>query len=247
MDAVQQAGHTADALLLHGAGAGGWEWNIWGRVLAAHGIRAATPDLQPVATGLQHTLLDDYLDQARQARELCDPGGTILIGASLGGWIAQALAAEHPPLALVLINPLPPRPEAMQLPERSFPPEHIPWRRNASLAGTRRAVPDADEAACVYAFERWRDESSAALAEAWRSRPLPAPKCPALIIVSADDEDVPPAVSLALARRTGADVMQVPGSHAGPLLGRQAAEHAGRAVEWIRRACPPLALLDGQP
>src|SRR5690606_7622699 len=109
----------------------------------------------------------------------------------------------------------------------------------ASLAGTRRALPDADEAACLYAFDRWRDESSAMLAEAWISRLLPAPRCPTLIIVSSDDEDVPPAVSLALAQRLEAEVIGVPGSHAGPLLGRQAAEIAERVVEWLSRTCPP--------
>jgi hypothetical protein len=59
------------ALLLHGAGGGGWEWNAWRGVLAASGIEAVTPDLRPAAGGLARTTFDDYLAQARSASRRC--------------------------------------------------------------------------------------------------------------------------------------------------------------------------------
>ena len=95
------------ALLLHGAGGGGWEWNIWRGVFAAGGIEPVAPDLQPAAAGLAATTFEDYLQQARAALAAL-PRPRAVIGASLGGLLAMALpdAAD----ALVLMNPLPPSP-----------------------------------------------------------------------------------------------------------------------------------------
>ena len=54
------------ALLVHGAGGGGWEWNVWRGVFEAAGIAVAAPDLQPVAAGLATTGFDDYLRELRR-------------------------------------------------------------------------------------------------------------------------------------------------------------------------------------
>ena len=51
------------AVFVHGAGGGGWEWNIWRRVFAASGWHTTAPDLQPVAAGLAATRLDAYAEQ----------------------------------------------------------------------------------------------------------------------------------------------------------------------------------------
>ena len=55
------------ALLIHGAGAGGWEWNLWREVFAARGIDSRAPDLQPSPAGLEATTLEDYRGQTRAA------------------------------------------------------------------------------------------------------------------------------------------------------------------------------------
>lgn len=220
----------ASALLVHGAGAGGWEWNAWRGVFGAAGIRVEAPDLAPSAAGLEHTGLGDYLQQVRDAlRRL--PRPRALAGASLGGLLA-AMAADDAD-ALVLVNPLPPAPWHAQLPPREWP-GIVPWRRDARLASTRRAVPDADDASALFAFRHWRDESGAVMRAAYAGVDIEPPACPVLCIASQLDEDVPPALTAALALAWNADLLRVDAlSHAGPLLGRDAAKAAAQALAWL--------------
>jgi pimeloyl-ACP methyl ester carboxylesterase len=215
-------------LLIHGAGGGAWEWNVWRRVYAAAGYDVVTPALQPAAGGLESTTLQHYLAQLRAAWPGRPP---LLVGASLGGLLALALAAERDCAALVLINPLPPAAEAASLPPRDYPPR-IEWGRGASLAGTRLALPDADDAACAYAARRWRDESGQVLAQARAGVSLPSPRCPVLVLGSVLDDDIPIAGTAALAARLGASFWRLSGSHVGPLLGRQAAGVAAAVLGW---------------
>lgn len=216
---------------LHGGGGGAWEWNVWARMFAAHGWQVHAPDLQPSPRGLAATTLGDYIAQARASLESL-PQPRVVIGASLGGLLALANAALAD--ALVLINPLPPQPWHEALPEFSKEGDIVPWASTASLAGTRRALFDADEATCLYAFRRWRDESTAVLREAHEGISLPMPACPVLMIVSGKDDNVPAIVSLAFAEALGASVLRLPdASHVGPLLGRGAAGAAAQAVDWL--------------
>jgi len=218
-------------LMIHGAGGGGWEWNVWRRVCAAAGFAVATPTLEPAAAGLEATTLDDYLMQLRANWPARPP---LLVGASLGGLLALALAAGRDCAALVLVNPLPPAPEAARLPAHAGYPARIPWGRDASLAGTRRALPDADEAACAYSARRWRDESGRVLTEARAGLALATPRCPILVLGSVADEDVPIELGAALAARLSASFWRLPGSHVGPLLGRQAASVAAAVLGWAQ-------------
>ena len=39
------------AVLVHGAGGGGWEWAAWARVFAAAGLSVAAPDLRAAPAG----------------------------------------------------------------------------------------------------------------------------------------------------------------------------------------------------
>lgn len=220
----------ASALLLHGAGGGGWEWNVWRGVLSAHGIRAIAPDLMPAAAGLAATTLEDYLRQARDALESL-PRPRALVGASLGGLLAMMVAEVAD--ALVLVNPLPPAPWASRLPDREWP-DIVPWRRDARLAATRRALPDADDASALFAFRHWRDESGAVLRAARRGIAVSFPPCPVLCLASAQDEDVPATLTRELAAQWQADLMQLlPASHVGPLLGRDAATVAAQVGAWL--------------
>lgn len=218
------------ALLLHGAGGGGWEWNLWRGVFAASGIEVAAPDLQPAAGGLEVTTFDDYLAQARTAlRALLRPRA--VIGASLGGLLAMACADEAD--ALVLVNPLPPRPWSASLPSKEWP-DVVRWRGDARLASTRRALPDADDATALFAFRHWRDESGAVLRSAQAGIDIAKPQCPVLCVVSTKDEDVPPTLTRALAREWDAELLQSASpSHAGPLLGRSAAALAAQVAGWL--------------
>lgn len=218
------------ALLIHGAGGGGWEWRIWQGVCEAHGWTVQAPDLQPAAGGLQQTHWRHYVDQLRVALAAL-PRPRILVGASLGG----LLAASHADAAdaLIVVNPLPPAPWHSRLPARQWP-DVVPWRSEARLSSTRRALPDADDATALFAFRRWRDESGQVLRAAAAGIEVPAPTCPALVITSMRDDDVPPEVSRELATAWNAGFLLSPaGSHVGPLLGRSAADTAAQAVSWV--------------
>lgn len=221
------------ALLVHGAGGGGWEWNVWRGVLEAAGFQVAAPDLVSVRGDVAATRLQDYQAQVRAALAAL-PRPRVLVGASLGGLLA--LDAAEGADVVVLVNPLPPVPWHVDMPARDWP-DVVPWRRAARLSGTREAMPDADDATTLFAFRHWRDESGAVLREAWRGVATERPACPMLCVASAHDDDVPPSITRAMAEAWGADVLQaVSGSHVGPLLGREAAGIAAQAVEWLNRA-----------
>ena len=220
------------ALLVHGAGAGGWEWNVWRDVLEASGLVIAAPDLQPSPDGLAATRLDDYVAQMAQALAAL-PRPRAVVGASLGGAIALRLARDAD--ALVLVNPVPPAPWHAQLPRREWP-DAVPWRRDARLESTRRALPDADPASALYAFRRWRDESGAVMREARAGVEAVFDPVPTLCIASGDDADVPAAATRALAASLGAGVWELSdASHTGPLLGREAPRVAARVAGWLSR------------
>ena len=230
----KRANAATTVVCVHGAGGGGWEWAIWARVLAARGFAVIAPDLQPVAAGIEATRLADYHAQVLQwCRGVGEP--IVLVGASLGGRLALLAARGAAASALVLVNPLPPEGLLRADPPR---PPRVPWGHERSLAGTRRAMADADTAARLYAFRRWRDESGAALDEVCAGFPIEPQTCPVLVLASECDEDVPAAGSRALAVALAADFeLLSAATHVGPLLGRNAATTAERVAAWIERSC----------
>lgn len=226
------ADNAPTVLAIHGAGGGGWEWAIWQRVWAAAGLPLLAPDLMPATAGLAGTRLDDYLAALRAAAQpLPRP---LLIGASLGGLLALALAAPLQARALVLVNPLPPAGIAPRPPARRYEGAVVPWGSRRRLASTQRSLADADAAAVLWAFRRWRDESAAVLQRAVAGLGVQWPDCPVLVLASRDDEDVPFAASQAVAAACGATFWPLQSSHVGPLLGRDAAALAARVLAWAQ-------------
>ncbi len=223
------------AVLVHGAGGGAWEWNVWLGVLRAHGIDPHALELQPTAAGLAMTTLEAYASQVR-ARLLTLPRPRVIVGASLGGLLAAMCAADAD--ALILVNTVPCRPWHSQFPARQWSGV-VHWQRDARLATTRDGMDDADAASALFAYRRWRDESGAALGTAWAGVEVDRPTCPVQFLVSEADDDVPPAVSLAMAGEWGArSVEALTASHLGPLLGKAAAPAAEQAVAWLNHALP---------
>lgn len=214
--------HTA--IFVHGAGGGGWEWAIWARVFTARDWNVLAPDLHAATDGLAATRLADYVEQVRgwcASRAL-----PVLIGASLGARLA--LAAADLAAALVLVNPL--------LPKTGLAPRPaiVPWGARRKFESTRRAMPDADDAAVLFAYRRWRDESGAAIGEAFAT-PLPsAPSCPVLVFAGETDTDALAAHTRAWAHVHDVEFRLVPNAgHLGPLLGRTAAHCAEIAADWL--------------
>ena len=221
----------ASVLFIHGAGGGGWEWNIWTRVFQAHGFDVHAPDCLPLTSGLAKTRLQDYQLQMQQHLSAMNSPRTI-IGASLGGLLAL-MNADHAN-ALVLINPMPPTPFHLQMPTRENYPDIIPWQSRASLQGTRRALFDGDEMTCLYALRHWRNESGAVMNAAMAGINIIQPMCPVLVMASEHDRDVPFSVSKTLANNLNASFINLPASsHVGPLLGRTAMQCALQAVAFL--------------
>lgn len=230
MDEGLLAGPPLSVLCVHGAGGGGWEWTIWRRVFEAAGVRVEAPDLMPAAAGLAHTRFEHYRSQVFQALARL-PRPRVLVGASLGG-LLSASCAEHAD-ALVLVNPLPPAPWHSHLPQRTWP-DVVPWGQDARLTSTHRALPDADDAMARLAFSHWRDESGEVLRRSHAGIRVAVPACPVLCVASMVDDEVPPALTAALATDWRAEMIQVPAvSHVGPLLGRGAADCAARVLAWL--------------
>ena len=228
---------AATVICVHGAGGGGWEWGIWARVLSVRGFAVIAPDLMPVDAGIEKTSFAAY---RAQVVDWCRGAGqdVVLVGASLGGLLALSAATDARPLALILVNPLPPA-GVLARPLQAPSPPIVPWARERSLAATRRAMPDADDAARLYALRRWRDESGVVLNEARDGIAVEPPRCPTLLLASELDADVPTAAARALAVRLSADLGTIPGaSHVGPLLGRAAADTAARAADWLGEHVP---------
>lgn len=219
------------AVMIHGAGGGGWEYDRWREAFAAQGWQVIAPDLLPAKAGLANTTFDDYLRQVvawvpRHRERL------VLIGASLGGILALKAAERLKPDALVLINSVSPAGVGPRRPAKRYPAV-IRWA-NGPLKETRDAMPDSDEATILWAHKRWRDESGRVLNAARSGIKAQRPSCPVLVVIGEQDADIPPAASLALARWCRADVHQYAGtSHVGPLLGRRAPEIASAAAHWL--------------
>ncbi len=138
----------------------------------------AGPDAE--LAGIEKT---SFMDYRSQVMDWCAGarGAVVLAGASLGGLLALSAAQRVKPVALVLINPLPPA-GVLARPLYEPKPAIVPWARERSLASTRRAMPDADDAARLYALRRWRDESGAVLNEARDGIAVETPRCPTLLI-----------------------------------------------------------------
>ncbi|MEO6173003.1 MAG: alpha/beta hydrolase [Arenimonas sp.] len=225
-----------DVLFLHGAGGGGWEWNVWQRVFQAHGFQVHAPDLLPSASGLADTQLEDYSQQV-QRHLLSMKSPKIIIGASLGGLLASMNADQAD--ALVLINPLPPAPWHLRLPARENYPDVIPWRSDASLEGTRRTLFDGDEPTCIFAFRQWRDESGAVLNAAIHGIDVGKTSCPVLVMASENDSDIEFCLTKEVAESLNATFINLPKtSHVGPLLGMNASQIALQAVAYLNKNFP---------
>jgi pimeloyl-ACP methyl ester carboxylesterase len=106
---------SATILMLHGAFCGGWAFEPWRAFFGAHGYRCIAPDLRhhdrpPRAEphpDLGTTSIRDYVDDlAEMIAELDEK--PIVMGHSMGGLVAQKLAARGLATAAVLLAPSPP-------------------------------------------------------------------------------------------------------------------------------------------
>ena len=166
-------------------------------------------DLIPVHGGYGKTQLSDYL---KQVVSWCpSKGSVVLVGASMGGRLALEAAPRVHPVAVVLVNSVPPSGHN----PRHFPPV-VKWA-NGPFKDTVDSMPDSDEATIHWAWKRWRDESGLVMEALSRGGSVEDPRCPVIVVIGEKDTDVPPALSRAVATRFHARVLSYPGmSHVGP-------------------------------
>ncbi|MBX3096263.1 MAG: alpha/beta hydrolase [Fimbriimonadaceae bacterium] len=222
---------TATAVLIHGAGGGGWEYAHWRMYFERRGLKFIAPDLLPVGGDYAKTTLIDY-----EAQVIGWTQGAhrplVVIGASMGGALAVRVARRVNANAVVLINPVPP--SGIEGSDGAVP-DVVRWA-GGPLQDTRDALPDGSENVIRWAAERWRDESGAVLRQlraGYEFEPLP---CPVLVVISGKDTDIPPASSMEFAQQLKAETVEYPNaSHIGPLMGIRADRTAKDILSWLNR------------
>lgn len=224
-----------NAVLIHGAGGGAWEYDLWQSSWTAAGWNVVAKDLQPGTNGLAQTTLTDYVRQVRTlietGRERIVDGPFVLVGASMGGIIALQVVQQTRPSAVVLVNSVAPRGVGLQRSQKPYPPV-VKWA-NGPLADTRDSMPDSGEATIQKAWKRWRDESGMAMNALRAGVVVQKPRCPVLVVLGDKDTDVPHTTGLALAKWANADTLVYRGmSHVGPLLSTRAGEVARTVAAW---------------
>lgn len=214
------------AIMIHGAGGGGWEYDKWRPVFTRAGYEVVAKDLVPVKGGYAETRLGDYV---RQVVSWCPKDRpVVLIGASMGGMLAQLASSHVKTKAVVLVNSTSP----LRKRKRNLPPV-VKWA-NGPLKDTRDSMPDSDEKTILWAWKKWRDESGAVMKALAAGPQVPAFRAPVLVVIGQKDTDIPPAESRRLAAHYRADVLEYQGmSHVGPLLSTRAEEVAQSVVTWI--------------
>lgn len=222
---------SATLVCIHGAGGGGWEYALWQPIFTAAGYTMLANDLQPAPVGLADTTFADYVEQVKGW--LPAEGRIILVGASMGGILALKVAEQINPVALVLVNSVPPT--DVGVPRAGKPrPAIVRWA-NGPLQETRAALFDSDDATIQWAWPQWRNESGAVLNEIAAGIAVQPPTCPTLVVLSEQDTDIPYQTGLALATWAKGDVTLYHGmSHVGPLLSRRSQEVAQTLLTWLQ-------------
>jgi pimeloyl-ACP methyl ester carboxylesterase len=160
---------------LHGfaSGPGSTKARFFGARLAAEGKTLAVPDLAPDFTHFTITSMVEIVER------LVGDGPAVLLGSSLGGWVATLIAARRPERirALVLFAPAFGFAERWQA--RIGAEALARWRREGSMP--------------VFHYGHGREVPLAVglLDDAGRHDPEPDPRCPALVFAGRRDDAVP--------------------------------------------------------
>jgi pimeloyl-ACP methyl ester carboxylesterase len=218
-------------VMIHGAGGGGWEYDKWRPIFEKKGWNVINRDLVPAHGSYAHTTLANYVSQVVSwcPKEGC----VVLIGASMGGRLALEAAPKIHPIAIVLVNSVPPEGNY----PRKFPPV-VKWA-NGPLKDTIDSMPDSDEWTIKWAWKRWRDESGPVMEQLSKGGKVENPRCPVVVVIGEKDTDVPPALSRKMAERFKATVLSYPGmSHVGPLMSKSAEKVAQDVIDKLSEVIP---------
>ena len=235
-------------LLVHGAANGAWVWRAWLREFAIRGWEVHALDLrghgESAAADLSQAGMLDYVeDVERMLASL--RSAPVLFGWSMGGLIAQMVAARQPELpALVLFAPSPPltvqgagsEAEVAAIPDL-FGPEFYGLQ---NLESAVEVLSDLSPEEQSYVLAHPGQESGKARRERKRGIQVDAAavRCPVLLIYGEQDEHFPPDLCRAIAASYGAETIGVPGSrHWGIVISTAIVDGLAPAVEvWLHGA-----------
>lgn len=210
-------------LFVHGIFVDSREWAEWLPFFAARGFPAYALNLRGRAgsrlgTSLGNASVRDFIsDAAEIARYLGRPA---VVGHSMGGLIAQALASMNLVRAAALITPAPPRgiplfnprlalKQLKYLPNILFNRVIDPDREDLREIAMNRAPRDIQERAMS---ELVPDSGRAGreLSITGVSVDARAIRCPMLVIAARDDRFIPPRIVAKIARRYRAPLQTIP-------------------------------------
>lgn len=232
---------------LHGMMGGAWQFERFQSYLATRGVSSLAinyrghHDSRPVRR-LGRVSVRRYIEDAQAAVAGLDR--PVVVGQSMGGLIALALAANTDVSAVALVCALPPRPvrwTGARSPRFAW--RHLPsvltgrplrpYRRELSKLILNR-LPQPEHDAC---FDRQVPESSKAATEIAYGRVAVTPadiRCPVLSITAGDDALVSPSVGKALADRYHGRHLHYPNRGHYCLVAEPGWEDVARAItRWI--------------
>jgi len=247
-------GYGAPLLLLHGAFAGAWCWQEhFLDLLARQGRRAAALSLRGhgASEGRRHLRLatiEDFLHDIHMAvRAMPEP--PIVVGHSLGGYLAQLLPGVVPVKALVLVSSLPPDGLAL-VGARLACTDPFFWAEGIFGSAGRHKSPD-ELAGLELLFgagisrgDRLRfarqmvPESPVALGQAHLPRwvlPAQAARIPTLVMQGTEDRMIWEGTAMRTALYHGAEMTRIPGGSHLFMLDATAPEAARLLLDWLRR------------
>ena len=217
-------------LLVHGYFVDAWVFDGWLRFFATRGFPAYAVNLRGRAGSggdidLGRTSIDDFVDDARAVARYI--GAPVVVGHSMGGLIAQRLAAEGAARAVVLLTPAPPRGIMILTPRVALKQlKYLPWILSSRLVTPRRddlreivlnRVPPAQQNDLLDRMVP--DSGRAGRDMSLTGVPVDATavRCPMLVIAADDDRFIPTPIVERIARRYGAAFVTMAG-HAHMLI-----------------------------
>lgn len=243
----------APLLLLHGAFSGAWCWQErFLRLLAAQGRHAVALSLRGHGSsegkrGLRLTTIEDFLTDVHAAiRNM--PRPPIVVGHSLGGYLAQLVLGVVPLSAVVLMGSLPPDGLTLVGPRMAFT-DPVFWAEGVlgsagrSKSATELAALDVLFGKHMTPADRIRfarqmvPESPVALGQTHLPRwvlPAQAAGIPALVMQGAEDRMIWEGTALRTACYHGAELARIPGGSHFFMLDDTAARAASLLVDWLR-------------
>lgn len=231
--------HTLQPILfIHGAGGGDWEWEYWKTYFASFGYTCYAPTLTGNKKNLADVGISDYIKQLQRLTKKLKQK-PIIIGASMGGWLAQKIGEIEPVSGIILVNSCPPKGVAAGLwPTKKYSnvPDIIKWSTESTIQDTIDCMPEATKKTIIWAHPQWRDESGKVIRELRSGLPINKKLITKniLVIAGKNDVDITPAVSNELAKYYHADYFEFENvSHVGALLGKRWKDIATIVRAWI--------------